>query len=79
MIDTLKEHVWDACDSELQELIRLGYEIVYRDVNLSAIYEELSNGFHDYEMRQQIQDIFGYYGLGALLKIDGVYYWLMRS
>ena len=78
MIDILREYLAEANEAELQELIGFGYGIVYQDVNLSAIYDVLADSFHETELEQQIRDIFGYYGLGLLLQVDGMNYWIMQ-
>ena len=79
MFDILRDYVWEAREFDLREFIESGYEVIYQDANLSTIYEELSNGFEDYEMRQRITDMFGYYGPGVILQVNGMYYWLMQS
>lgn len=77
-MEVLKDYVWETDESELNDLIDSGYEVIYFDVSLSVIYAELSNCFDNQEVHRNILDIFGYYGPGALLKVDGVYYWLMQ-
>ena len=79
MIDRLRDFVFEAREFDLREFIESGYEVIYQDANLSVIYEELSNGFENYEMRQRIIDMFGYYGPGVVLKVNDMYYWLMQS
>ena len=78
-MEVLKGHVWETDETELKDLIDSGYAEIYADVSLSVIYEEIANYFDSHEVRQRIKDIFGYYGPGVLLKVDGVYYWLMQS
>lgn len=79
MIDILRDYAWEAREFDLKAFMESGYEVICQDVNLSAIYEVLSNGFEDHEMCQLITDIFGYYGRGVILQVNGMYYWLMKS
>lgn len=78
-MEVLKGHVWETDETELKDLIDSGYAEIYADVSLSVIYEEIANCFDSHEVRQRIKDIFGYYGPGVLLKVSGVYYWIMQS
>lgn len=78
MIEVLREYVEKANEKELQELIGFGYEIIYQDVSLSVIYEEIENCYENHEMRQRISEMFGYYGLSILLYVNGVHYWIMQ-
>lgn len=78
MIDRLRSFVFEAREFDLGAFIESSYEVICQDANLSTIYEELTNGFENYEMRQRIIDIFGYYGPGVVLKVNDVYYWLMQ-
>ena len=72
-MEELNRHVWKTDETELKELIETGYDVIYQDVSLSVIYEELANCFTD----EQIAEHFGYYGLCELVQVDGMYYWLM--
>ena len=62
----VSEYVWIASDQELLELQEMGYKVVYQDINLSAIYEEMTDTF------------IGYFGLGLVLQVEGMYYWLVQ-
>lgn len=74
-MEKISEYVGIASDEELLDLISFGYDIVYQDVNLSVIYDEMRNAFTN----AQIEDHLGYYGPGLLLQVDGIYYWLMQK
>ena len=78
MIDILQDYVWEADKNELMELVDLGCEIIYQDVSLTVIYDELVTCFDNNELQQQIKEHFGFYGLSALLHVDGMYYWIMQ-
>ena len=78
MMDILKQYVWETDENELKELIEDGYVITYLDVSLSVIYGELL-AYLDGNIEEQIQSMFGYYGLHHLLLVDGNYYWLTLS
>ena len=73
-MEEIRNRVWETDESELNELIDAGYEVIYFDVSLSVIYKELTNCFTD----EQINEQFGYYGLNELLQVDGMYYWIMQ-
>ena len=77
-MDILKQYVWKTDQDELNELIETGYTIIYADVSLSVIYGEILQCF-DGNIKDQIKELFGYYGLHELLLIDGMYYWLVLS
>lgn len=77
-MDELRRYVRETDESELNNLIDSGYVVIYQDVNLSEIYEVLSNGIPETEIEQQIRNMFGYYGLRLLLQVDGMHYWLMQ-
>ena len=74
-MEEIRNRVWETDESELNELIDAGYEVIYFDVSLSVIYKELTNCFTNDE---QIEQHFGYYGLNELLQVDGMYYWIMQ-
>ena len=73
-MDKIREYVGIASDQELHDLFDFGYGIVYQDVSLSVIYEEMTNAFTD----EQIDEHLGYYGSGLLIQVDSTYYWLMQ-
>ena len=74
----LKKYVWEVDESEFNCIIESGCEVIYSDINLSIIYEEIAGCFKNNEVRQKINEHFGYYGLSALLYVNGVYYWIMQ-
>ena len=76
MINILKQYVWETDEQQLYELLKDGYVEVYRDVNLSSIYEELIEGMENDDMEEAFEYYFGYYGLNELLLVDGMHYWL---
>jgi len=79
MTEILQDYVWETDENELRELINSGYEIIYQDVNLSTIYDEIANCYENHELQEQIlKHLLGYYGLCVLVHVDGVYYWLMQ-
>ncbi len=79
MTEILRDYVWNADKNELLELIESGYEIIFQDVNLSAIYEYIAELYNEDELEEQIhRHLLGYYGLCILVHVDGVYYWLMQ-
>lgn len=75
-MEKVSEYVGIASDQELLDLLNFGYDIVYRDMSLTVIYEELKNAFTNDE---RIIDHFEYYGPGLLLQVDGMHYWLMQG
>lgn len=77
-MNELKRYVWETDETELQELIVAGYDIVYQDINLSVIYELIANCYEDHELKQWIDENFGYYGLSRLLQVDGMHYWIVQ-
>ena len=74
-MDKIKEYIGNASSQELHDLFNFGYDIVYQDISLSVIYEELINAFTNDE---RIIEHFGYYGQGLLLRVGSMYYWLMQ-
>ena len=77
-MEVLRDYVWETDNDELQELIDSGYELVYADVSLEVIYEQFFDCFEGREVDQRIEEHFGYYGLYALLYVEGMHYWLMQ-
>lgn len=74
----LKKYVWEVDESEFNCIIESGCEVIYSDINLSIIYEEIASCFKKNEVHKKIKEHFGFYGLGALLYVNGVYYWIMQ-
>ena len=77
-MDILKRYIWETDENELNELIEDGYSVTYLDVSLSVIYGELLSCL-DGDVTEQIESMFGYYGLHELLLVGGMYYWLTLS
>ena len=77
-MNILQDYVWESDENQLREFIELGFEVMYLDVNLSVIYEEIEGCFENHEVHQKINEHFGFYGLSALLHVDGMYYWIMQ-
>lgn len=73
-MDKIKEYIGIASNQELLELLEMGYDIVYQDISLSVIYDELKNALTD----KQIEDHFGYYGQGLLLQVEEMFFWIMQ-
>lgn len=78
MIDTLQSYVWISSEREMQDFINSGYDIIYQDVNLYTIYDELSNCYNNDNLQRRIEEHFGYYGLSLLLQVNSMYYWIMQ-
>ncbi len=78
MTEILQDYVWETDKNELQGLIKSGCEVIYSDINLSVIYEEIAGCFKNNEVHKKIKEHFGFYGLSALLYVNGVYYWIMQ-
>lgn len=77
-MDTLREYVWKTDENELQRLIDMGYDILYQDVNLHVIYDEIAQCIEYKEVDMLINYHFGYYGLCKLLYVNGIYHWMMQ-
>lgn len=79
MTEILQDYVWETDVNELQDLIASGYEIIFQDVNLSAIYEYIAELYNEDELQEEIhKHLLGYYGLCRLLQVDGMFYWIMQ-
>lgn len=77
MLELLDKYIIEVNESEFNDYINLGYDVITSSEQLSSIYEELECYFDIDTIDKAIYEQFELYESSILLLLNNRYYWLI--
>ena len=75
MLELLEKYIIEVDESEFNDYINLGYDVITSSEQLSSIYEELEHYFDIDTIDKAIYEQFELYEASILLLLNNRYYW----